>query len=265
MTLGPADYSLLDRPELLRFVFYPRRSQVPGPPGAQDYSIPVEPGVSISCRLYPQGQASPTLLLFHGNGEIASDYDGIATLYHRVGLNLLVADYRGYGSSTGSPTVSTMLRDAPMVFQGLRGTLQEEGYRGPLFLMGRSLGSLSALEIAWRYQEQLAGLILESSFHSIAGLLVRSGFEEGDPRLRELAEADLSKVQKVLLPTLLIHGENDELVPLEEAYYIYETLVARQKRLEVIPGAGHNDLLFLGREQYFKALEEFVRRHSPPG
>lgn len=58
-----------------------------------------------------QKKNAPTLLFFHGNGEIVEDYDDIAQIYLKLGINFLPVDYRGYGRSTGSPTVTAMMRD----------------------------------------------------------------------------------------------------------------------------------------------------------
>ena len=81
---GP-DYSLIDRRGLARWLFYPRRD-VSGPPaGAVDHRVEVEAGVQVAGRFHPCDRSKPTLLLFHGNGEIASDYDMIAPAYHGIG------------------------------------------------------------------------------------------------------------------------------------------------------------------------------------
>ena len=96
------DYSPLDRPEISMNSFYPRRNWSSTPEGATDYAVQVEEGVSLSCRFFPAdadtaNDASPNILFFYGNGETASDYDGIAPIYNEVGINFFVADYRGYG------------------------------------------------------------------------------------------------------------------------------------------------------------------------
>ena len=105
-------YSILDRPEVLQFIFYPRKDVSKSPPNSTDCSVPVGEGTSIGCRFYVHSHESPSILLFHGNGEVVSDYDGIAPIYHHTGLNLFVADYRGYGASGGTPTFTNMVSDA---------------------------------------------------------------------------------------------------------------------------------------------------------
>ena len=114
------EFSVLDQPELLQFIFYPRRdfSGSHGPANAVDCSITVDEGVAISCRFYFGNENYPSILFFHGNGEIASDYDDIGLIYNQMGINLFVADYRGYGMSGGTPTLTSMIKDAHPIFEG---------------------------------------------------------------------------------------------------------------------------------------------------
>ena len=86
------DYAQVDNPSTLRFIFYPRKSTTPCPENAFDVPIPVGSNVSITCRFYKGLAEWPWILFFHGNGEVVSDYDDIAPLYHRKKLNLVVAD-----------------------------------------------------------------------------------------------------------------------------------------------------------------------------
>src|SRR5687767_9722219 len=99
-----ADYSLLDEAGAALTMFYPRTDLYPPTNGASDHFIEVEPGVRLGARFYGVDPAWPTLLFFHGNGEIASDYDDISAIYNDRQLNLFVVDFRGYGTSTGHPT-----------------------------------------------------------------------------------------------------------------------------------------------------------------
>ena len=95
----------------------------------------------------------------YGNGDVVSDYDGIAPIYNQQGINLFVTDYRGYGSSGGVPTFTSMITDAHRIFEAFLGILHNEHYTSDVFAMGRSLGSMSAIELAYSYQEQVKGLI----------------------------------------------------------------------------------------------------------
>ena len=253
--MAAIDYSALDRPEISMNSFYPRRNRTPLPEGAADYAVPVTEGITLSCRFFPVGAAQPTILFFYGNGETAVDYDNIAPIYNQVGVNFFVADYRGYGQSGGLPTFSSMLADAHLVQAELGRILAAGGYTGALFVMGRSMGRHAAFELA-----------ANDAVGTIQGLIVESGrptlgnFCYGlPPEVAEQMEtAYRDKVRSVTLPALVIHGEQDTLAPVEQAIEMYRDFPSEEKRLLTIPGAGHNDLLYRGINEYFTAIREFV-------
>jgi fermentation-respiration switch protein FrsA (DUF1100 family) len=76
--------------------------------------------------------------------------------------------------------------------------------------------------------------------------------------LAELRETISARIRSIRLPVLIIHGERDSLIPLSEATTLYGEIGSREKRLVIIPGADHNDIMLLGMEQYFSAIKEFV-------
>lgn len=250
-------YAEIDNSPLLSFLFHPRRQHSDPPANAVDIEVPVEDGVAIVCRAYRGNAAKPWLIYFHGNGEVVSDYDGIAPLYTERGLNLLVVDYRGYGASSGKPTFKDMVDDAGILFKYLSEKLLSEGESGAFYIMGRSLGSVSALELASRYSDQLQGLIIESGFISVAGLIRHLGLPSpGD--LNPLEDAYRRKTSEIKLPSLVIHGEHDRLVPLHHGKDLYESLGSGQKELVIIPRADHNDIMFVDSKKYIDAIENFL-------
>ena len=255
-----ADYSILDKSPALQYVFYPRQERGTPPAGASDLIVPVDRDVYVSCRFYVRDEAWPLILFFHGNGEIVSDYDGIAPVYAKKGLNLVVADYRGYGASTGTPTVADLFKDAHVIFKAVRGELERRGLSTSLWLMGRSLGSLSAIELASSHENDMRGLIIESGFANILRILIHLGLPIYDADFEAIDQESLNVLKTISLPTLIIHGEQDALVPLKEAETLYDHIGAKEKRLVVIPGADHNDIMFVGLEQYFKAIREFIEK-----
>ena len=249
------DYSALDRPDISMNAFYPRRNWTPTPSGARDYLVPVAEDISLSCRFFPVSQAQPVILFFYGNGETAADYDNIAPIYNQVGVNFFVADYRGYGQSGGRPAFSTMLTDAHRVREELGNILESGGYTGDRYVMGRSMGRHAAFELAANSSAgALQGVIIES------GRPILGNFCHGlDPAAAEQLEAGYrAKVASINLPALVIHGELDTLAPVEQAREMYDSFASQQKRILTIPGAGHNDLLYRGINEYFAAVRDFV-------
>ncbi|MEE9198357.1 MAG: alpha/beta fold hydrolase [Dehalococcoidia bacterium] len=251
------DYTLLDIPEIIQFMFYPRADWQPPPPGATDHRFPVGEGVHLTGRLYPHSEDAPSILFFHGNGEVASDYDDIAPLYHEAGVNLFVVDYRGYGRSEGTPTVSTMVSDTHAIMDAFCGILDREGYAGRVYVMGRSLGAYCAVELAARYPSRIEGLITESGSAAISRVL--SYFDlRRDPAVDELEQRHREKVRGITIPLLVIHGDQDTLVPIELGRDLYDSVSSAEKRFVTIEGAGHNDIMDIGRKRYFQAIKEFV-------
>ncbi|NOQ95719.1 MAG: alpha/beta hydrolase, partial [Desulfobacterales bacterium] len=131
------------------FLFHPRPEWGPprSPSSSEDMLIPVEKDVGVGARFYLAGKDAPTILFFHGNGEIVADYDDIGPLYVRMGINFVPVDYLGYGRSSGTPTSTAMMRDAHVIFDSVHAWLKQKGHTGPFILMGRSLGSASVLEL----------------------------------------------------------------------------------------------------------------------
>ena len=104
----------MNKTSLIRSIFYPRKSFVKQ--DENDILIPVEKDVDVAIRLYLINENYPTILYFHGNAELAQEYDLIAEFYHKVGINLIVADYRGYGLSTGTPNRDNLHSDSIKIF-----------------------------------------------------------------------------------------------------------------------------------------------------
>lgn len=254
----------LDDPKITENMFFPRRASAnthPDTAKVKDGLIEVE-GAQLGYRLYIHTPDAPVLLYFHGNGEVASDYDDIAKLYHRVGVSLLLVDYRGYGWSTGRPLVSRMLPDAQEVLDALESVVTGHGIQPdrPVFVKGRSLGSAPAVYIALENPQHIKGLILESGYAEAPTVFRRLGM----PIPADVQDDDslpiynASKMKRVDLPLLVIHGGNDTLIPVEQGKALFAASPSAHKKLLIIAGAGHNDLLFVGMTQYFKAIGEFV-------
>jgi alpha-beta hydrolase superfamily lysophospholipase len=264
MQSSKRDLSFLDHETILQFVFHPRKHYGP-PPRESDktYSLKFEisENIEISGRFYlaDNSKNSPTILFFHGNGEIASDYDFIGPTYQQLGINFYIVDYRGYGYSSGSPTFSNMISDSVLVFTAFRQYLQNNGFTSSLSIMGRSLGSACAIEIVSQYQDKISCLIIESGFAQTYDLLKRLGVPASLlPNDREEDVSALSLIDKIRIPTLIIHGENDIIIPLEDGTSLFNNLASEIKEILIIPRAGHNDLLLYGPEDYMEAISKMI-------
>ena len=252
------DYSVLDNSVGSTRSFYPQRHWTKTPESAVDYAVNVADGVQLSCRFHAVDRANPTVLFFYGNGETAAGYDHIAPHYNEIGANFFVADYRGYGASGGTPGFTTMLADAHVVLDGLREAMAELDVSGPVYVMGRSMGRHAAGELAVSAADRINGVIIESGRPNLGR------FADGlEPAVIQALENDYhAKFYSIDIPALVIHGEWDELAPLQDAVDMHDKFKTRNKRLEIIPGAGHNDLMYVGYQQYFSAIRDFITRYA---
>lgn len=261
MTTG-FGYTELDQPEILRVMFHPRQETLSGvPAGAIDYNITVEEGVQVGARFFVANKTDPNILFFHGNGEIVADYDSIGPIYNEHGLNFLPVDYRGYGRSSGIPTASHMIKDAHVIFKDVTRWLKNEGCTGPMIVMGRSLGSASALEIAACYADELDGLIIESGFALTMPLLNCLGVDAQALGIVELdGFKNLSKIEQFSKPTLIIHGQHDQIIPAMSAELLQVHCAARAKEFHMIPGADHNSIMVSAGKYYFELIKRFTNK-----
>ncbi|MDY6952370.1 MAG: alpha/beta fold hydrolase, partial [Thermodesulfobacteriota bacterium] len=207
------------------------------------------------------GEDAPNILFFHGNGEIVADYDPVGPLYNDHELSFLAVDYRGYGRSGGMPSVTAMMHDAHVVFKEIRAWLKEENRNGPFLVMGRSLGSACAVDLAASYEEDIAGLIIESGFALTVPLLTSLGI---DTQALGITEADgfrnLEKIAQVAKPTLIMHARYDQIIPATSAELLQVHCAARSKEFHMIPGADHNTIISHGGRFYFEIIKRFTNK-----
>lgn len=251
-----SDYKAFDIPEILDFLFHPSPDfSAETPAGAEDFMINTEKNIFLSARLFKTDDKLPLILFFHGNGEIVSDYDDIGPVYNQLGMNFMAVDYRGYGKSSGIPTVEGMMHDSLKIFNFTRNLMTERGFTGPIIVMGRSLGSASACEIAHNYQNELDCLIIESGFSKAEPLLKRLGASTSSmsPENSFLDNAD--KLANFKKPVLIIHAEYDHIIPYSDARELFESLPDEtDKKLLKIREADHNSIFYYGMNEYLEAV-----------
>ncbi len=253
-----SDYSSMDRPEVLTGLFHPRPEyrSIEKSANAIEVSIPVEGDIVVGGRFHVTKRSAPNVLFFHGNGEIVADYDDLGLLYTRMGMNFLPVDYRGYGRSTGSPTIAAMMMDCHAVFEFVKDWLGANGYTGSFIVMGRSLGSASALELASRHKDRMDGLIVESGFAHTGPLLSLLGVNTQAMGFREeRGFRNLEKIRSWDKPALIIHAEFDHIIPFSDGQALYEACPSSDKTLLKIPGANHNDIFSKGLDAYMNAVK----------
>ncbi len=238
-----------------RFICYPtsRWMMTPADLGleAEDVFLTPEPGVQLHGWFFPRSKPLATLLFCHGNaGNVSHRLENVAHLL-QTGFQVLLFDYRGYGHSSGRPSEQGLYRDAATAWAHLVERADTAG--APRIIFGRSLGGAVAIDLATRAEAD--ALIVESTFtsvHTMARLLLPFPL----PPL-PVEYDSLSKIGRLNMPLLVLHGERDELIPFAEGQALFEA-AAEPKAWHPISGAGHNDTYLVGGDAYFHRLATFV-------
>jgi hypothetical protein len=154
-----------------------------------------------------------------------------------------------------------MMEDSRIIFSSFKDWLAAGEYTGPLLVMGRSLGSAPALEIASSFQEQIAGLIIESGFATTLPLLLTMGVDvQGLDITEDDGFQNVRKISSINKPTLIIHGQRDEIIPVNSAALLQAQSPARAKELQIVPGASHNTIIAQAGEMYFSVIKQFINK-----
>jgi pimeloyl-ACP methyl ester carboxylesterase len=248
--------SILDHPNLSAKYFYPWPNHFDNP------FFVTGDGFRLGCRYLKVFDTAPTIIHFHGNGESVQDYLGdFEQRIAELGANLLLAEYRGYGMSSGEPALAAMLDDVRLIVEAIKIPPNE------IIFFGRSLGSLYALHGASLYP-QAAGLIIESGLADpLERILVRIEARHVGATMEELKnEVDRSLNQQVKIASftgrvLIMHTRNDDLVSASHAERLYDW-ANDPKELVLFERGDHNTILSANQEAYFAAVENFLRQVS---
>lgn len=248
-----------------RFIFYPssRIEATPREIGLpfEDISFSTSDGVRLNGWFVPSPGSGMTLLWSHGNaGNIGHRVENIKLLHEKVGINIFIFDYRGYGRSEGGVSEEGTYRDAAAALHYLRSRNDLDPKR--IVLFGRSLGAAVAAELATR--EDCLALILETPFVSIREM-ARTAFPllPIGPFLRIRYDV-LEKIKKIKVPLLVLHGDRDEVVPFSQGRKVFEEAPG-PKEFYTIHGGHHNDTYIVGGNAYFAALKHFIERAQAGG
>ncbi|SHJ45719.1 hypothetical protein SAMN02745165_02438 [Malonomonas rubra DSM 5091] len=212
----------------------------------------------LACSYHEIDPQAKTLVHFHGNGEIVDDWQGdFVAILQQMGCNVLLAELRGYGQSSGQPQLGKMLDDVVPTIEALGRPASE------LIFFGRSVGSIFAIEAAARFP-QAAGLIIESGVADVLErLLLRVHPQElgcsAEELKAEVAER-LDHQQKLSAypgPLLVMHTQNDGLVDVSHGQRLYQWAIGK-KNLKIFPQGNHNDIMFVNAREYFALIAEFM-------
>ena len=246
-----------------RLIYFP----IGGAPDIDGYgasasavSFPTADGLQLNAWWFGAATSRPraTVLVFNGNAGNRAHRVPLAEGLRRGGLQVLLADYRGFGGNPGSPSERGLAADSRAAYAYVSGRRDVDPAR--LVYFGESLGSAVAVDLASGHPP--AALILRSPFTSMADigahhypflpvrLLIRDRFPSID------------RIGRVNSPLLVVAGDSDRIVPLEYSRRLYEAATSA-KELAVIRGADHNDYELLAGNEMLEAVLAFVSRHVP--
>lgn len=244
-----------------RFLYYPDRLPADMLPprwaaGAEEVWLDCDDGVRIHGLWWPEPQGAPAILFLHGNAQEAYSWSLVRQELEPLGCRLLLIDYHGYGKSGGEPHEAGLYLDGEAALRWLEGQGLADG---EIIVFGKSLGGSVACEIA--RGRGFRALVLESTFTSLSSV-ARKLFPflpKGVP-LGETYDS-ITKLPGTRSPVLVIHGDRDELIPVDEGLRLYEA-APEPKELYLVPGAGHNDVSMVAGPEYARRIASFLEERA---
>lgn len=264
LLMGTAIYALLCLAIFAfqpRLVFFPEKALAATPRAIglryEDVNLTSTDGTPVHGWYLPGRDDGHTLLFLHGNaGNISHRLDSLR-IFHELGLNVLIIDYRGYGRSGGTPGEQQSYEDGLLAWQYLTDTRAVAPSR--IVIFGRSLGSGVATWLATRTAP--AGLILESAFTSVPDL-ARKYYPIFPVRwLARIRYDSAARLPSVNCPVLIVHSRDDELIPVAHGRALFE--LARDPKSFLELRGDHNSAFMLNGQHYRQGLARFLDQLDP--
>jgi abhydrolase domain-containing protein 17 len=204
-------------------------------------------GDKISARFYENPNAEHTILFSHGNAEDIDDTDFLMREFQQNGFSVLAYDYRGYGTSEGTPSEEKVYRDIDAAYDHL--TRELNILPEKIVLYGRSLGGAVAIDLASR--KKVGALIAESTFVSAFRVLTKIQLTPFDKF------ESLKKIKNVNCPVLIIHGRRDRTVPFRHGEKLFAE--ANEPKFSLwLDEADHNNVFSVGGKAYLQTTRDFA-------
>ncbi|CAH0684363.1 unnamed protein product [Chilo suppressalis] len=254
-----------DPPDSRVFVLQPSNYKLP----YESIKISNKDGFKIHLFLIKQPtncNHRPTLIFFHGNaGNMGQRLANVSGFYHKLNINILMVEYRGYGLSEGAPSERGLYVDAQSALDYIM--QRSDIDRSKIIIFGRSLGGAVAIDLTSRleYRNKIWALIVENTFTSIpdmAQIILKWKCLSWLPQFcHKNKYMSAKKIASILTPTLVLCGSNDALVPPSMAQELYMRCGAICKKLVVLPGGGHDDTWTC--RDYYSSVQQFLINVPP--
>lgn len=219
--------------------------------GASVESLTTADGEKIILWYAPAKADMPTILYFQGNAGEMGDRPLRFNYYHARGFGVAYVSYRGYGGSSGSPSEAGLMADANAAYDWL---MANEVEPGRIALLGESLGSGVAVQLA--AMREVGAVALEAPYTSTVEVAAKIYWWLPVRALMKDQFKSIDFIAAVVAPLLIIHGEDDVLIPVEFGRRLFAA-ANQPKELEVVAGFGH-DVLF-EETTWAREVEFFAR------
>lgn len=245
--------SLLDNEDLNGKIFFPVTYEM-----ENSYPVRVDDTCTLHCKYICYPGVKRAVVIFYGNGECAESYaesELVEEITRAGSWNCFIAEYRGYGMSTGRLNIVNVLNDAGKVMEAVA----QEG-NGKIVVFGRSLGGFSAIQ-SISCCPGVSGVILESAYSCLSDFIAKRWPLTNNEK-QELDDFFNypEKVKDYHNPVLLIHGLRDTLVPFRHCTALRQLFEGHSERVIMFSArGGHNNVFQMNAESYLGHVRRFLR------
>lgn len=224
--------------------------------GFETAAIRTADGETLQAWWVPAGGARGTVLFFHGNaGNISHRLDYLL-MFNRLGYSTLIVDYRGYGTSSGTPSEAGTYRDAEASWQYLRESRRVEPR--DVVIAGESLGGAVASWLAAKVGPR--AVLLFSTFTSATDLGAGVYWFLPVRLLSRIGYDNLENLERIRSPVFVAHSRDDDVVPFSHGKALYEAASEPKAFLEM--RGGHNEGFIFTRPEWVSQLGAFLARQA---
>lgn len=238
------------------FVYMPTHEEIWTPAEIdlefEQINLTTEDGIKLAGWFIPADNAKTTVIFCYGQGGNMTHRLDTINILNGVGVNVLIFDYRGYGTSEGKPSEEGTYEDARTAYRWLK----ENKNCDNIIVWGRSLGAAIAANLA--SEVEVDGLVLESGFTSITAIGQKFYPYMPVKLFSKFSYSTIEHIKNVSCSVFVIHSRDDEVVPFEFGQQLYETVNEPKEFLEII--GKHNDGFLVSNDIYKDGIAEWLEK-----